>query len=245
MQRTIRTFNNSGIEHFRAYLNNLRRDIGDEPPYELLDQPNVIAELSVDVVIENKSFATRWAFGRYLCEVLSSIPLREIERNRGLWAWLSLFFFDQVCPPGKDKVRRPGQDYRHIPDFGYRYRHRHLVYGPYSVYRRHEAASILLLSGPPHSENALYHEIASRQDLIANKGVVETALILYLDKKRGVPKQGCQDPKGGPGTIRRLVRVFQQLDVTYDIYGMSGKDIVGLLPNEFDAWREEPPSRGV
>ena len=33
------------------------------------------------------------------------------------------------------------------------------------------------------------------------------------------------------------MRVMQQLDLTYDIYGMSGADIVELLPTEFDAWR--------
>jgi hypothetical protein len=30
--------------------------------------------------------------------------------------------------------------------------------------------------------------------------------------------------------------VLQQLDVNYDVYGMSGKDIVDLLPSEFDGW---------
>ena len=42
----------------------------------------------------------------------------------------------------------------------------------------------------------------------------------------------------GPGTLRRFVHVLQQLDVTYDVYGMSGRAILDLLPSEFDAWRE-------
>ena len=28
-------------------------------------------------------------------------------------------------------------------------------------------------------------------------------------------------------------------DVTYDIYGLSGKQIVGLLPPEFDVWHSQ------
>ena len=116
------------------------------------------------------------------------------------------------------------------------YRYRHLLYGPYQVYRRHRGFSILLLSGPMHSESAIYHEITSRQDLIANRGVIEAAIELYMDRKRRGPRQGSQQSHAAPGSIRRFVRVLQQLDVNYDVYGMSGKDIVSLLPGEFDVW---------
>ena len=34
-------------------------------------------------------------------------------------------------------ARKPGRDYRHVPDFGFMYRYRHLMYGPFAVYRRH------------------------------------------------------------------------------------------------------------
>lgn len=236
MVQAIRALNSSGIEQFRRYLARLRDGAAGSPPSSLLQDSTFTSELAVEIQIESQQFASRFALGRFLCEVLSPLPPEEMDRNAGLWAWMSLFFFDLVCPVSRDGGRRPGQDYRHIPDFSYRYRHRHLLYGPYQVYRRHGVLSVLLLSGPVNSESAIYHEIASRQDLIANKGVIEATLSLYMDRKRGAPKHGCQDPKGPPGSIRRLVRVLQQLDVNYDVYGMSGKDIVGLLPNEFDAW---------
>ena len=68
------------------------------------------------------------------------------------------------------------------------------------------------------------------------RGVIEALNALYLDRSRGLPKRGAQRVAAA-GTIRRFVRVMQQLDLTYDIYGMSGADIVELLPTEFDAWR--------
>ena len=95
---------------------------------------------------------------------------------------------------------------------------------------------MLLLSGPVHLESAIYHEITSRQDFIANRGVIEATLELYMDRKRRGPKQGSQQAQAAPGSVRRFVRVLQQLDVNYDVYGMSGKDIVSLLPSEFDVW---------
>jgi hypothetical protein len=124
-----------------------------------------------------------------------------------------------------------------VPDFGYRHRHRHLLFGPYELFRRHGMRAVVLLSGPPHSESGLYHEIAGRRDLVANPGVIEAIVRLYMDKKTGAPRRGAQGAASVAGGVRRLVRVLQQLDLTFDIYGMSGKQIVELLPEEFDPWR--------
>lgn len=237
MGQSLCALNSLGIERFRAYLARLRSGASLGAPRQLLEDPGCTTELSVVVEIDHGEFVTRLELGRYLCEILRPLPVREVEGNGGLWAWMSLFYFDRVCPVGEDGRRRPGQDYRHIPDFSYRHRHRHLLYGPYQVYRRHGEHSLLLLSGPVHSESGIYHEIASRQDLISNRGVIEAAMMLYLDPVRASPKPGSQDSHGRPGTVRRFVRVLQQLDVTYDIYGMSGKQILALLPREFDPWR--------
>jgi hypothetical protein len=67
--------------------------------------------------------------------------------------------------------------------------------------------------------------------------VLEALNALYLDRAHGLPKRNAQTPSPQPGTLRRFVRVLQQLDVTYDVYGMSGEAILDLLPPEFDAWR--------
>lgn len=236
MAQLIRALNSAGIEQFRAYLARLRGGIVADPPRSLLGDSNFSVELPADVEVSARQLSSRFALGNYLCEVLDHLRPEDTDRNIGLWASMSLVFFDQVCPAAKDGSRRPGQDYRHIPDFSYRYRHRHLLYGPYQVYRRHRGYSVLLLSGPVNSENTIYHEITSRQDLIANRGVIEATIELYMDRKRRGPKQGSQQAQAAPGSIRRFVRVLQQLDVNYDVYGMSGKDIVSLLPGEFDVW---------
>ncbi len=237
MAALMRALNNTGIERFREYLAGLRDNARGDPPRELLEHPVHTAELLADVWIERRDFPHRLALGEYLCEILAPLRVEDTDRNKGLWTWLSLFLFDQVCPAGPAGARRPGQDYRHIPDFGYRYRYRHLLYGPYQVYRRHGNDSMLLLSGPTHTANRIYLEIAGRQDLIANRGVIEAAAMLYLDKDRQAPKPGSQVATTSGGSIRRFVRVLQQLDVNYDIYGMSGADILSLLPSEFDQWK--------
>lgn len=243
MAHLLRALTVTGIDQFRAYLAELRDADRPEPlpPIELLDSIGYSTELPVDIDIEARQFPSRLEMARYLHQRLAPLGGAFLDQNEGIWAWLSLFYFEQVCPVSKDGSRRPGQDYRHIPKFEFRYRHRHLLHGPYQVYRRHGVKSILLLTGSLKSESGLYHEIVSRQDLIANQGAIEAAVLLYFDPLRLAPKRGAQAQQGRPGTVRRFVRVLQQLDMTFDIYGLSGQQILELLPREFDAWR--PGSR--
>ncbi|NJN05090.1 MAG: hypothetical protein HC814_00015 [Rhodobacteraceae bacterium] len=239
MADLVRAFSPAGIERFRAFLAALRAGSPEDPPWALLEDPQASVALSAEAWVERQRFGSRWGVGEYLWRQLASLPAEEVEGNRGLWTWLALYFFDQVCPLRADARRKPGQDYRHVPDFGYRYRYRHLLYGPYAVYRRHRGYAILVLSGPLHMEQSIYHEITSRTDLIASRGVLDALNALYLDRARGLPKRNAQTPSLGPGALRRFVRVLQQLDVTYDVYGMTGQAILDLLPAEFDAWRGE------
>jgi len=232
-----RALNEAGIRRFRAYLERLRRGERGEPPRELLDDPAHSEELAADIAVEDIRFRNRLALGEHLCRMVERLPIEALEGAPGLWAWLSLYWFDQLCPVRGDGSRRPGRDYRHIPDFAYRLRNLHLLYGPYHVYRRHGPLSIVLLSGPVHADSHIYQAITMRQDLLANRGVIEAALQLYMDRKTGALKAGCQPSQPRPGTVRRFVRVLQQLDLTYDIYGMSGREILELLPPEFDPWR--------
>jgi hypothetical protein len=233
----VRALNHNGIARFRSALAKMRDGSSFDVPVELLDDNAHTEFLSMEIDVEPRTFVSRLNLGEYLNERLRELPLDEIDRNRGLWAWLSLRFFDVVCPLRADGSRRPGRDYRHIPDFGYRYRHRHLLFGPYEVFRRHGARGVALLAGSPSTESRIYHEIAGRQDLLANSGVVEAVVRLYMDPRTGAPKRGAQASGGEPGTVRRLVRVLQQLDLTFDIYGLNGKQIVELLPDEFSVWR--------
>jgi hypothetical protein len=210
MAERVRALSTTGIEQFRAYLAQLRAGAAAEPPRGLLTDDASTSELSADAWVEPRLFATRWSAGEYLMAQLTPLPLDEVEGNRGLWSWLSLFYFDQVCPARPE--RQPGSDYRHVPDFSFRYRYRHLLYGPYAVYRRHRGYAILLLSGVLYAEQRVYHEITSRLDLIASHGVIEAVNELYLDRKRGGPKRGAQAGGHQPGTLHRFVQVLQQLD---------------------------------
>ena len=86
-----------------------------------------------------------------------------------------------------------------------------------------------------NSESSIYHQLASRQNLISNSSIVELADYLYFDPNKGAPKKGAPT-KGRPGNIFRFVSIMQQFDLTYDLYSMSYKEILTLLPSEFKEW---------
>lgn len=234
----VRRLTRKGIEEFRMYLATLTSGAIAEPPSGLLTAPEASAPIQEGPEMEQVAFETRMDAARYLHRALSCLNLDSIETDVGLWSWLSLFYFDQVCPPGPEGTRKPGRDYRHILEPGYRQGHRHLLGGPYLVYTVYgwgEEFSKLMLSTSLPVESQFLHELATRQNLITNRGILEAAYALYFNDAAQSPKRGSL-MKNSPGTLYRFIDVVQQLDLTYDLYSMTGEQILPLLPSEFDRW---------
>lgn len=234
-------FTDNGIETFRTYLDKLRTGSNEAPPYDLLTNPKVSLPVKGAGRITFHKFETRLDVAHYFDEALAGIEADNIENDVRLWSWLSLFYFDQVCPPDPMGKRKPGRDYRHILEAGYPNGHRHLIGGAYLVYTVYdlgEDISQLLLSTPPYIESKFNHELAGRQSLITNKGIMEAAFRLYFDPSLKKPKRGAQLKKKAPGTLYRFIDVIQQLDLNYDLYSMTGNEIISILPAEFDKWKE-------
>ena len=58
----------------------------------------------------NAKFANRLAVAEYLDRTLTPVGLADAFNDVGLWAWLALRFFDQLCPVQGDGSREPGAD---------------------------------------------------------------------------------------------------------------------------------------
>jgi hypothetical protein len=240
MAEAVRRLTEKGVERFRDYLKELREGGNAIPPRSLLTDSETSESFSLTISIEHHPFIMRIEVARYLAGLFGEI--KGLEEDVGLWSWLSLFYFDQVCPAGYDGTRSPGRDYRHILEPGYLYGHRHLLGGPFVVYRQHGEPARLLLCTKINRENLFHHELASRQTFISNPTIIEAASRLYFDDRAQRPKRGAQESKSGPGTLRRFVDVIQQLELNYDLYSMSAAALVGLLPTEFDEWRQKKRS---
>ncbi len=226
--------NPAGLAQFQEYLNALSTGVVREPPLHLLENPDFSEPVTPAVEVERRVFDSRYAAAEYLSGLFREAGLKGLEKDVGLWAWLSLFYFNQLCPSDAERRRRPGTLVRWFLDSSGRGYYRHLLAGPFFVYRQHldnPARTRVLLSGPLHKMNRIYDVIAGRMRLVSNPAVVECVSRLYFDARKGHLKSHAQSHK--PGKIMRFVSVMMQFDCTYDLYSMTPEDIMALLPPEF------------
>ena len=238
MADELRLLTREGLSQFRSYLEALRADPKLEPPRRILSHPKSSSQLPDSFPLESRSFDTILNAVGYLHDVLETLDPAFLEWNEGIWSWLSLYYFDRVCPVNKQGNRFPGPDYRYIlHSRDYRLYFLHVMAGPYMVYKLHGNRAPLLFCSPFPRMNKYYRELCCRQALITNTGVIEAANLLYFDEKKKVPKQGAAGTTRKPGTLFRFLDIVQQLDLNYDLHSMTGEEILSLFPSEFDQWR--------
>ncbi len=232
----LRALNREGIESFRRFLRMIREGEKFEGPPALLFVEKTSYPLSEVIRVEKRTFGSKYDAAEYLAGILRPLSIRERDEV-DLWSWLALFYFDQLSPADESGKRRPREDYHYIPDqkSGW-YRARHLLAGPYRLYLAHGERSRLLLYPKVHEHGQFVYELAHRRELVANRGLIEAMDLLYWNMATGRPKRGATTGSR-PGNLRRLIRVVDQLGLNYDLYGMTGRQILELLPPEFDAWK--------
>jgi len=236
----LRRLNDAGICRMAAFLDSLTTESPEACPVSILTDSSTSEALAVDVSIERAQFLRRYEAALFLYERLSGSALREPERDAGLWAWLALFWFDQLCPADENGRRRPGEQARWIPriDVARRY-YRHLLLGPYLIYAAHDdnpQRAMCLLCQPIHVVGHIYYQLVSRQNLITAPGVVEAATEMYYDPRRDALRRGSQTI-GTEGSVFRFASVLMQFDRTFDLHMLSGSQVLELLPPEFSRFR--------
>jgi hypothetical protein len=103
----VHRLNDAGVDDLRRYLEDLRQGSQAPPPTELLTSRRHAAPLVSECAVEPREFTSRLDAVRYLDVVLGGIA--PDDEDVGLWSWLSLHYFDQVCPVREDGRRNPGQ----------------------------------------------------------------------------------------------------------------------------------------
>jgi hypothetical protein len=245
MTDLARVLTSRGTERFRAWLTR-GAAAGEPTPRALLIDPECSAPLAQMIEIEaapgGKPFTNRYDFGVYLRNRLAPLNPVAIARDTGLWNWLSLYYFDHLCPSASEGTRGllATEVYVLSPERKYRQVFRHLVRGPwYAACEHGENAKVLLI----HTERSgvvlatrgrIFEDLASRQSILGNRTVIAAAQRLYFDNKYNRPRFGASGY--GPGSVRRFAIVVQQLELTYDTRACSVDQLLSLLPREFNEW---------
>lgn len=232
----IRQLTPAGIEEFQDFISARRSDSAVVWPGELLTSSQCSTSLAGAGEVEAVAFATRLDLARYLHDRLGGLSREQVDGNAGLWSWLALYYWDQLTPG--DRV---GEPYRYILATGggtheLWHSYRHLLASPYLVYRANpEHFSRSLLRGAVFEHGEMAEQLVSSMDLVTNPGIVEAVDTLYFDLATNNLRVGARGK--GAGSVRRLVAVIRQLDLTFDLYQMSSSEIIALLPPEFDRWK--------
>ena len=238
----LHRFNQDGIAEFATYRARLTLEPNLPPPMQTLEDPALSEEIAGGIEVPKRSFATRLEAGRFLNELLEHSGIALPERDRGLWTWLTLFYFDEVCPADGNGNRDPQDEARLMPLLDNHQRfYRHLLLGPFLIVRAHRdnpERAIAMLCNPLWKPGEIVEQLASRKELVTNRGVIELATRLYYDKEKKSFKRGAGSSV--KGAARRLAALLNQLDLTFYLYGMSADELLALLPKEFDRFRNEP-----
>jgi hypothetical protein len=154
----------------------------------------------------------------------------------GMWAWLTFILRDVVLPKDSHGNRRPGELHRWYPsDPGdWQKAQRHLVRMPTVLLGSLGDVADHLLCGSPSTLPEIREQLTSQQDMF-NPEFQKAARTLYFDDDKGGLKRGGGGK--GAGTPRRLAKVRQQLDVTWNLFDLDAARIVHLLPKEFDRFK--------
>jgi len=237
MKTLLRRFNEFGIEEFRRTLHGIKSGEMTEVQVSLLTDSYMTEVISTETKVESKTFVSKDEMIRYILSVISAINNRNSLYDRGMWTWLSAFYFDSICPPGSSGARKVGEDSRYILNSEeWNKYYRHLLASPTRLHKELGPLSKIYLSGKPDVPGDLFEQLASRQEIAACKGVIEAATLLYWDNETEKIKKGARN-KYGPGILRRFVlSTIPQFQMTYDLNSMNGKELIKLLPDEYEDW---------
>jgi hypothetical protein len=236
----LRRLNGLGLERMGAFLDSLPTDAPQPYPQSLLSDDESSEALGVKIDVERKGFLRRFELAAYVFDKFHDSGMDHPERDAGLWAWLALYWFDQLCPADKQGRRRPKARARWIPDLDNARRYyRHLVLGPYLIYLAHyknPKITMGLLGTDVNAPGDIVEQFASRPQLVTCPAAVAAVTKLYWRPQGGF-KPRAAGGDDSPGTARRLALVLMQFDRTFDLHSLSSDQLLTLLPAEFNSFR--------
>lgn len=169
-----------GVDRFNAFLDELKFNPSAGFPKELLSSPSYFETVDDEIEIVPYKFKSRWDVAKYLNSLIKNSPLDNVERDIYFWAGLTAFYFDVLCPPDNKGNRKIKERSRYIPEpANYKRYYRHLLLGPYLIYRAHldhPERTMALLCSAPHILSEVYEQFAAYQEFITNPAIIELVI---------------------------------------------------------------------
>lgn len=202
-----------------------------------LKDSDLVSRIAGTDGIKIAEFDTTKKMAMAVLDGLGSADLYELLPRTGLWAWLTFVLRDQLFKHDKTGNWKVGEIHRWYPSDpnDWQKGQRHLVRMPVLLAHTLGDDADHLLCGAPSVLPEIREQLTSQQDMF-NDAFQQVARALYFDDSKGRLKRGAGGKTGG--TPRRLAKVRQQLDVTWDLEDLQVEKIIARLPAEFERFKE-------
>lgn len=236
----LRRLTSRGIDCFRSFLELSLTGVSADVPTHALVDDHCSENVEPTRACEDIDFRDRMELARYLDRLLAPLPSAVVQTDKGMWSWLALAYFNQLCPAESDGTRRTGVIERWIPnlDESRRY-YRHMLFGPYMLYQAcrdaPDRAAGLLCDPIDVATPEVFRLFIENPDVARSKTAVAVATKLYFNPRTGRTKRGTGRKESGG--CRRLIQVLRQFDCTYDLETLTPETLCDMLPDEFNEFR--------
>jgi len=235
----LRRFNPLGLHEVERQLVLSRTGQATDFPSLLIDDhyTEVISD-SEDVHVTD--FVNRWHAGKYFHELVernkSEIGL-DPETDRGLWTWLAIAWRDFLKKRSSNS-NAEWPDERWLLSNRYNRYYKHLLAGPWLVYRRYsskpEICKVLLLPAITSPGHDISEHLLCKYELVNSEEIVAVVSELYMLRDASGYKKSVST---GQGSIRRFRDFTGQIELTYDLMSLKRERLLELLPSEFNRFR--------
>jgi hypothetical protein len=198
--------------------------------------PSLAAAIRETSAFRPEDWQSSKGMAQAIINACGPVPLSDLLRRNGLWAWLSFVMRDSLYPRRADGLRKLGEIFRWLPadPNDYQKGQRHLVRMPVLLLSSFGSDADHLLCGAPSVPGEVREQLTSQQDMF-HPTIQAATRMLYFDDATGSLRRGVSG-KGG-GSARRFAQVRKQLDVTWDLFAISPQQLIEKLPAEFDKFR--------
>ena len=236
----LRRFNEQGVRAFRERLAIMRQNPEAEVPNELIEHSQLTEVVSPEIQVAVEYFETKGEAAQYINAILKSLRAESVATDAGLWTWLSLLFFDSVCPAGDGK-RNVRNDYHYIFEpRNMRHFYRHLLFISWNVYKLSGRYSRLFLRSRVSVLDHITTDAMKRLFMTRIPCMFEVLDRLYWDEPRKRPRKGITGSRPTPGNLsHRLPLRISQLEKTYDLMSLTADQLIDLLGDEFAFARQK------
>lgn len=226
---SIRRFTDEGLARFEKVM------LG-EAAAETIDasDPSISEAVAGTAAFKAGTFKTAKELAVAVTKAFNDLSPQEYSADTGLWAWLYFAMIDVLSPMknGQRKVLEYVRWYPSPPN-DYQKAQRHLVRMPVVLYSSFGNGADHLLCGLPHIGPEIREQLTSQQDIFS-ENFQRACRLLYFDDEKQALKRGAAG--SGAGSARRMAKVRQQLDVTWDMTDLAAEKILQLLPGEFSVF---------